>query len=60
MKALILLGFVLVGCSTSSYKKVTSQVAENGLQFYETDADKCYVYRDSDGSSISCFRKDSK
>jgi len=57
MKVILALVF-LAGCSTGSYKTITSEVAENGLQVYEGKTDKCYIYRDSDGSTMSCLKKD--
>lgn len=46
------------GCATSPWSRMTDRVVDNGLsRFDDRGRDTtCYVYRDSDGSSISCIR----
>jgi hypothetical protein len=50
----------LTGCATSPWSRMTDRVVDNGLsRFDDRNRDTtCYVYRDSDGSSISCIRID--
>lgn len=52
----ILLLLALTGCaSTRDYTQVTKQVAEYGIQSIKVGKATCFVYRDDDGSSMSCI-----
>lgn len=55
----LFLALVLVGCASKrDFVPVTEQIANNGLSVVEDRKHDvlCYVYRDSDGSSIACVR----
>jgi hypothetical protein len=58
MNKIIFIAVILTGCTTNPYAHLTEVVADNGISRFE---DKrfdvnCYIYRDSDGSSISCVK----
>jgi hypothetical protein len=49
---------VLVSCDKRQYLMLTEQVGNYGIQRFE-DKEKnvfCYVYRDSDGNSMTCLK----
>jgi hypothetical protein len=63
MKSFIFLTLVLAGCaSTRDYEQLTTQVANNGVSVIHSQDDDavCFVYKDSDGTALSCFKKGRK
>lgn len=61
MKALLLLVIIAAfatSCASRDYVMLTEQVADNGLQRIEDKKNGvvCYIYRDSDGNSMNCFK----
>ena len=58
MKKVIIAAVVMTGCASSPYSRLTDKVVDNGLSKFEDKKSEvnCYVYRDSDGSSISCVK----
>lgn len=58
MKKAIIAVVFLTGCASNPYSRLTDKVVDNGLSKFEDKKGdvNCYVYRDSDGSSISCVK----
>ena len=60
---LLAMGLFLVaatGCTTPDYVRISKQVGDYGLQKYDNQDVRCYIYRDDDGNSMQCFEKSSK